>query len=596
LLRSSQWQIKWIAGLASKNKKMHIEQDILNKVNEWLTPTFDKQTQVEIEKMMTSAPKELEDSFYKNLEFGTGGMRGVMGIGTNRINKYTLGKNTQGLSDYLKKSFPNAEIKVAIAFDCRHNSDTLAKVVADVFSANGIKVYLFSELRPTPELSFAVRYLNCHAGIVLTASHNPPEYNGYKVYWQDGGQLVPPQDGEIIQLIDSLQYSDVKFEVNESLIEYIDKDIDEAFIASTIENSGFNTPKAAKDNLKIVFTSLHGTSIKLIPDVLAKAGYNNVEIVTEQAEPNGNFPTVKSPNPEEPEALAMALELAEKTNADIVVGTDPDSDRLGVAVRDLNGKMKLLNGNQTMVIMTAFLLEQWKRAGKINGNQFIGSTIVSTPMMLELASAYDVECKVGLTGFKWIAKFIKDFPNQEFIGGGEESFGFMVGDKVRDKDAVGATLLVCEIAAQAIASGSSLYQELLNLYADLGFYKEHLISITKKGIEGANEIKQMMVDLRENPMKEINNQRVICIEDYQSSKGFDFMNEEEFEIKIPKSNVLIYYLEDGSKICARPSGTEPKIKFYFSVNTHLDSIENAVATEENLDLKIKNIIASMQLN
>lgn len=575
---------------------MHIEQDILNKVNEWLTPTFDQKTQTEIEKMMTSAPKELEDSFYKNLEFGTGGMRGVMGVGTNRINKYTLGKNTQGLSDYLKKSFPNEELKVAIAFDCRHNSDTLAKVVADVFSANGIKVFLFSELRPTPELSFAVRYLNCHAGIVLTASHNPPEYNGYKVYWQDGGQLVPPQDGEIIQLIDSLQYSDIRFEANNSLIEYIDKDIDEAFIASTIENSGFNTPKAAKDDLKIVFTSLHGTSIKLIPDVLAKAGYDNMEIVAEQAEPNGNFPTVKSPNPEEPEALAMALALAEKTNADIVIGTDPDSDRLGVAVRDLDGKMKLLNGNQTMVIMTAFLLEQWKRSEKINGNQFIGSTIVSTPMMLELASAYEVECKVGLTGFKWIAKFIKDFPNQEFIGGGEESFGFMVGDKVRDKDAVGATLLVCEIAAQAKASGSSLYQELLNLYTDLGFYKEYLISITKKGIEGANEIKQMMVDLRENPMKEINNQRVICIEDYQSSKGYDFMNEEEFDISIPKSNVLIYYLEDGSKICARPSGTEPKIKFYFSVNAQLESIEKAITTEENLDTKIKNIIASMQLN
>ncbi|WP_320814393.1 phospho-sugar mutase [Flavobacterium sp.] len=575
---------------------MHIEQDILNKVNEWLTPTFDKQTQVEIEKMMTSAPKELEDSFYKNLEFGTGGMRGIMGVGTNRINKYTLGKNTQGLSDYLKKSFPNEELKVAIAFDCRHNSDTLAKVVADVFSANGIKVYLFSELRPTPELSFAVRYLKCHAGIVLTASHNPPEYNGYKVYWQDGGQLVPPQDGEIIQLIDSLQYSDIKYEANENLIEYIDTKIDEVFTTSTIENASFKTPKTAKDDLKIVFTSLHGTSIKLIPEVLAKAGYDNVNIVAEQAEPNGDFPTVKSPNPEEPEALAMALALAEKTNADIVVGTDPDSDRLGVAVRDLDGKMKLLNGNQTMVIMTAFLLEQWKRAGKLNGNQFVGSTIVSTPMMLELASTYGVECKVGLTGFKWIAKFIKDFPNQEFIGGGEESFGFMVGDKVRDKDAVGATLLVCEIAAQAKASGSSLYQELLNLYSDLGLYKEHLISITKKGIEGANEIKQMMVDLRENPLKEINNQRVICIEDYQSSKGFDFMNEEEFDINIPKSNVLIYYLEDGSKICARPSGTEPKIKFYFSVNTQLNTIANAITTEENLDLRIKNIIASMQLN
>jgi len=575
---------------------MQIEKEILSKVNEWLTPTFDAETKQEIEKMMTSAPKVLEDSFYKNLEFGTGGMRGIMGAGTNRINKYTLGKNTQGLSDYLKKSFPNDELKVAIAFDCRHNSDTLAKVVADVFSANGIKVYLFSELRPTPELSFAVRYLKCHAGIVLTASHNPPEYNGYKVYWQDGGQLVPPQDGEIIQLIDNLQYSDIKFEANNALIEYIDTAIDDAFITSTIENASFNTPKAAKDDLKIVFTSLHGTSIKLIPDVLAKAGYDNVEIVAEQAEPNGDFPTVKSPNPEEPEALAMALALAEKTNADIVVGTDPDSDRLGVAVRDLDGKMKLLNGNQTMVIMTAFLLEQWKREGKINGNQFIGSTIVSTPMMLELAAAYDVECKVGLTGFKWIAKFIKDFPNQEFIGGGEESFGFMVGDKVRDKDAVGATLLVCEIAAHAKASGSSLYQELLNLYADLGFYKEHLISITKKGIEGANEIKQMMVDLRENPLKEINNQRVICIEDYQSSKGFDFMNEEAFEISIPKSNVLIYYLEDGSKICARPSGTEPKIKFYFSVTTYLDTIANALNMEEELDSRIKNIIASMRLN
>jgi phosphoglucomutase len=575
---------------------MHIEKDILDKVNEWLTPTFDKQTQEEIEKMMTSAPKELEDSFYKNLEFGTGGMRGVMGVGTNRINKYTLGKNTQGLSDYLKKSFPNEDLKVAIAFDCRHNSDTLAKVVADVFSANGIKVYLFSDLRPTPELSFAVRHLNCHAGIVLTASHNPPEYNGYKVYWQDGGQLVPPQDGEIIQLIDSLQYSDIQFEANNALIEYIDTNIDEAFINSTIENASFNTPKSSKDNLNIVFTSLHGTSITLIPDVLAKAGYSNVNIVTEQAEPNGNFPTVKSPNPEEPEALAMALTLAEKTNADIVIGTDPDSDRLGVAVRDLDGKMKLLNGNQSMVIMTAFLLEQWKRADKLTGNEFIGSTIVSTPMMLELASAYGVECKVGLTGFKWIAKFIKDFPNQNFIGGGEESFGFMVGDKVRDKDAVGATLLVCEIAAQAKASGSSLYQELLNLYADLGFYKEHLISITKKGIDGANEIKQMMIDLREKPMKEINGQRVVCIEDYQSSKGRDLINNEEFEILIPKSNVLIYYLEDGSKICARPSGTEPKIKFYISVNTNLNSLEEIEVTELELNKKIASIVDALQVN
>jgi phosphoglucomutase len=575
---------------------MHIEQSILNKVNEWLTPVFDDATQEAIKEMMTSAPKELEESFYKNLEFGTGGMRGVMGVGTNRINKYTLGKNTQGLSKYLQQTFPNEALKVAIAYDCRHNSDTLAKVVADVFSANGIKVYLFSDMRPTPELSFAVRYLKCHAGIVLTASHNPPEYNGYKVYWQDGGQLVPPQDAEIIKIIEELKYSEIKFEANNDLIEYIDSEIDEAFFKSTIENASFNSSAEAKANLKIVYTSLHGTSIKAIPNVLAKAGYTNVNIVPEQAEPDGDFPTVKSPNPEEPEALSMAIALADKIGADIVVGTDPDSDRLGVAVRDLDGNIKLLNGNQTMIIMTAFLLEQWKRTDKFKGNEFIGSTIVSTPMMLELAAAYEVECKVGLTGFKWIAKFIKDFPNQQFIGGGEESFGYMVGDAVRDKDAVGAVLLLSEIAAHAKASGSSLYQELLNLYIDFGFYKESLISITKKGIEGDNEIKQMMIDLRENPLKEINGQRVICIEDYQAAKGKDFMNNEEFEIHIPKSNVLIYYLEDGSKICARPSGTEPKIKFYFSVNGVLDTIENAESVEKELDNKIAGIISAMKLN
>ncbi|MDK2770784.1 MAG: phospho-sugar mutase [Flavobacterium sp.] len=575
---------------------MHIEKHILEKVNEWLTPVFDEKTQENIKEMMTSSPKELEDSFYKNLEFGTGGMRGVMGVGTNRINKYTLGKNTQGLSNYMKKVFAGEELKVAIAYDCRHNSNTLAKVVADVFSANGIKVFLFSELRPTPELSFAVRYLNCHAGIVLTASHNPPEYNGYKVYWQDGGQLVPPQDAEIIQEIENLQYSDINFEANESLIEYIDNDIDQAFWKSTVENASFNTPQEFKDKLKIVYTPLHGTSVKAIPNVLDLAGYNDVNIVEEQREPNGNFPTVKSPNPEEPEALTMALALANKINADIVVGTDPDSDRLGVAVRDLEGNMKLLNGNQTMVIMTAFLLEQWKHAGKITGKQFIGSTIVSTPLMLDLAEAYGVECKVGLTGFKWIAKFIKDFPELEFIGGGEESFGYMVGDKVRDKDAVAAILLVCEIAAQAKASGSSLYQELINLSVDFGLYKEHLISITKKGIEGANEIKQMMIDLRENPLKEIAGERVVCIEDYQTSKGKDFMNNEEFDITIPKSNVLIYYLEDGSKICARPSGTEPKIKFYFSVHAQLDMPQNFESVENQLDQKIATIIAEMNLN
>lgn len=574
---------------------MNIPQNILDKVNEWLTPVFDSQTHESIKELMTSSPKELEESFYKNLEFGTGGMRGIMGVGTNRINKYTLGKNTQGLSDYIRKSFPNEQTKVVIAYDCRHNSDTLAKVVADVFSANGIKVYLFSALRPTPILSFALKYLNCHAGIVLTASHNPPEYNGYKVYWQDGGQIVPPQDEEIIKVIENLNYSEIKFTPNDNLIEYIDTDVDQAFIKSSIENASFNTPKVAKEDLKIVFTSLHGTSITLVPEMLAKAGYTHVNIVAEQEVPDGNFPTVKSPNPEEPEALTMALALAEKLNADIVIGTDPDADRLGVAVRNSEGKMTLLNGNQTMVIMTAFLLEQWKRADKFNGNEFIGTTIVSTPMMLELASAYGVECKVGLTGFKWIAKMIKDFPNQKFVGGGEESFGYMVGDAVRDKDAVAATLLVCEIAAQAKAAGSTLYQELLNLYVDHGYFKEYLISITKKGIEGANEIKQMMIDLRNNPLKEINGQRVVCVEDYQNSTVLNLLSNETEPLDIPKSDVLIYYLEDGTKICARPSGTEPKIKFYFSVNASLDSVENAKKVEAELDSKIKAVIADMKL-
>ncbi len=575
---------------------MPIEPHILDKVNEWLTPTFDAQTQAAITTMMSDSPKELEESFYKNLEFGTGGMRGIMGVGTNRINKYTLGKNTQGLSDYLKKSFPDETIKVVIAYDCRHNSNTLAKLVADVFSANGIQVYLFSDMRPTPELSFALKYLKCHAGIVLTASHNPPEYNGYKVYWQDGGQLVPPQDAAIIREIEALKYSEIKFQANENLITYIDSEVDEAFAQSTIANCSFDLPAGARENLKIVYTSLHGTSIKAIPNVLAKAGYTDVHIVPEQAEPNGDFPTVKSPNPEEPEALTMALALAEKVQGDIVIGTDPDSDRLGIAVRNTEGKMTLLNGNQTMVIMTAFLLEQWKRAGKISGKEFIGSTIVSTPMMQELASAYGVECKVGLTGFKWIAKMIKDFPELHFIGGGEESFGYMVGDAVRDKDAVGATLLVCEIAAIAKASGSTLYQELLNLFVDYGYYKEHLISLTKKGISGLEEINRMMVELRVNPMEEINGQRVVCIEDYENGTSLNMFTKEIEPLSIPKSNVLIYYLEDGSKICARPSGTEPKIKFYFSVNAPLDNVANLQSVKKDQDEKIKNIIAAMHLN
>lgn len=575
---------------------MQIEKEILAKAEQWLKEPFDAETQAIVKQLLDCDPAQLQDSFYKNLEFGTGGMRGVMGVGTNRINKYTLGKNTQGLSNFIKKSFPNQEAKVAINYDCRHNSKELAQVVADVFTANGIHVYLFGDMRPTPELSFAVRYYGCQAGIVLTASHNPPEYNGYKVYWADGGQIVPPEDGAVIDEINQLTYEQVNFAGNHALITTVGEELDRVFIDSTIENASFNTPQAVKDGLKVAYTSLHGTSIKLIPRTLKEAGYNNVYIVKEQEEPNGDFPTVQSPNPEEPEALTMAMALAEEKGADIVIGTDPDSDRIGIGVRDLDGKMILLNGNQTMVMMTAFLLEQWKVNRGFSGNEFIGSTIVSTPMMLDLAESYGVECKVGLTGFKWIAKFIKEFPQQQFIGGGEESFGYMVGDKVRDKDAVASALLVCEIAALAKAAGSSFYQELMNLYIDHRYYKEHLISLVKKGISGAEEIKQMMVELRENPLTEIIGQRVVCVEDYQTSQARNLITGDTESIHIPKSNVLIYYLEDGTKIAARPSGTEPKIKFYFSVNEWLDRLEDVKEVEQFLTAKIQSIIDEMKLN
>ena len=574
---------------------LYIEPEILEKVNIWLTPTFDKDTQEKVNRMIAGNPKELKESFYKNLEFGTGGMRGIMGVGNNRINKYTLGKNTQGLSNYLKQTFSEEQLKVAIAYDCRHNSKAFGQVVADVFSANGIQVYLFEDLRPTPELSFALKHLGCHCGIVLTASHNPPEYNGYKVYWQDGGQLVPPQDAEIIAEINSLDYSEIKFESNSDLIQFIGEELDNVFIDASVENGSFNTSQDVKDNLNIVFTSLHGTSITSIPETLKRAGYNNVSIVEEQAKPDGDFPTVASPNPEEPAALKMAMELAKKVNGDIVIGTDPDSDRVGIAVRDLEGKITLLNGNQTMIVMTEFLLKQWQNEGKLNGKEFIGSTIVSTPMMSVLADAYNTEIKIGLTGFKWIAKMIKDFPELDFIGGGEESFGFMVGDFVRDKDAVTSTLLACEIAAQAKANGSSFYEELIQLYTKHGFYKERLVSLVKKGIEGAEEIKQVMIDARENPLKVVNGEKVVLIEDYKSSTAKNLQTHEEYKLDIPKSNVLIYYTENGSKIALRPSGTEPKIKFYISVNTTLDNMSDFDETEQLLESKIDAILKDMNI-
>lgn len=569
--------------------------EILAKAQSWLTDVFDEETKKEINNLIENDPSELEDSFYKNAAFGTGGMRGVIGVGTNRINKYTLGKNTQGLSNFLKREFSGETLKVAIAYDCRNNSKELAQVVADVFSANDIEVFLFSDLRPTPELSFAVKDLDCHCGIVLTASHNPPEYNGYKVYWQDGGQLVPPQDKALVEEINGLEYEAINFDANTDLIHKIDKEVDEKFINASVKNGSFDTSAEAKANLGIVFTSLHGTSITMVPPVLEKAGFTNVTIVEEQREPDGNFPTVKSPNPEEPEALKMALDIAEEKGADIVIGTDPDCDRLGIAVRNSENKLELLNGNQTMVVMTWFLLEQWKKADKIDGNEFIASTIVSTPMLKNLSEAYGVEYKEVLTGFKWIAKLIKDHPELDFIGGGEESFGYMVGDFVRDKDAVTSTLLACEISAFLKAQGSSFYEKLLELYTTYGLYKEELISLVKKGIEGEQEIKQMLIDLREKPWETIDGEKVVLVEDYQSSIAKNQNDHTKTEITIPKSNVLIYYTEDGTKIAARPSGTEPKIKFYFSVNTSLDSVSDFEEKNKELKEKISRIKAELQL-
>ncbi len=566
---------------------------ILETAKGWLSDFFDTDVRSEVQNLIDSDPEELKDRFYKNMEFGTGGMRGIMGAGTNRINKYTLGKSTQGLSNYLRKSYSDEAIKVVIAYDCRHNSDTLAQTVAEVFSANGIKVFLFSELRTTPELSFAVRHLNCHAGIVLTASHNPPEYNGYKVYWTDGGQIVPPQDGAIIAEINSLSFEDIKFSADSSMIESIDKEVDQAFIDESVKNGSFNAD--GKADFKIVFTSLHGTSITAIPEVLKRAGYENVTIIEEQAKPDGAFPTVVSPNPEEPEALSMAVAKAEEIGADMVVGTDPDSDRLGIAVRNLEGKMEIVNGNQAMVLMTKFLLDQHKEKG-FQGNEFIATTIVSTPMMEAMAKAYGVEFKTALTGFKWIGKMIKDFPQSKFIGGGEESFGYMVGDFVRDKDAVTSTLLACEIASQAKANGSSFYKDLIDCYVDFGFYKEHLVSLTKKGISGAAEIKQMLEDFRDNPVESVAGSKVRWIEDYNTSIAKNVITGAEKIMDLPKSNVLIYETEDGTRVAARPSGTEPKVKFYISTNTTLENANEFKKVNATLDSKIATILSELQLS
>ena len=561
---------------------------------EWLEPPFDEVT-IKATKSLIENEDQLEDSFYKNLEFGTGGMRGLMGPGTNRINKYTLGKNTQGISNYLTKIFKN-NISVVIAYDCRHNSKELAKVVADVFSANNIKVYLFSDLRPTPELSFALKYLNCKCGIVLTASHNPPEYNGYKVYWEDGGQIVPPEDKNIIEEINKLNYREINFKSNSDLIKYIDKEVDDAFIENSIQSGKLSDNNDIKNKLNIVFTSLHGTSITLMPDVLQKAGFNNVFIVEEQRVPDGDFPTVTSPNPEETEALDMALKLGYKHKADIVIGTDPDGDRLGIAVRDKNNDLVLLNGNEVMAILLEYLCEKWKNENKLNGNQFIGSTIVSTPLINKISNYYNIECKLGLTGFKWIAKMIKDHPELDFIGGGEESFGFMVGDFVRDKDAITSTLLACEIAAQLKSKGDSMYSKLQDIHMKHGIFREKLVSLTKKGINGNKEINSIMESFRNHSPKEIDKSQIIKIDDYSTSKSINTIDNLKTKILLPQSNVLIFTTADGTKVALRPSGTEPKIKFYISVNEKVIKKENYADHEHKLNLKINRIISDLKIN
>ena len=569
----------------------------LEKAKLWLTDTFDKETQNTIQHWIDTNSDDLEDSFYRELEFGTGGMRGIMGVGTNRLNKYTLGQATQGLANYLHTQFPGEEIKVAIAYDVRNNSKEFGKMCADVLTANGIKVLLFKEHRPTPELSFTVRDKKCNAGIVLTASHNPPEYNGYKVYWNDGAQIVPPDDENIIKEVYATKFEDIKFNGNDDLIEWIGEEQDDVYINACMENSLYQKDKTGYDNLNIVFTSIHGTTYKTVPQALKKAGFTKVDLVREQMIPSGNFPTVESPNPEEPAALEMAMDLARITNGDIVIGTDPDGDRLGIAVRNLEGEIQLLNGNQTNTILTYYILDQWKKAGKITGKEFIGSTIVTSDIFIDIAEKFGVECKIGLTGFKWIGKMIRDAEGQEkFVCGGEESFGFMTGDFVRDKDSCGSILLACEIAAWCKANGKTMYQYMIDIYKEIGMYYEGLINVVRKGRTGAEEIKQMMTDFRENPPAEIAGSKVVEVRDYQEQTSLNISeNKKSVMNDIPKSNVLIYYTEDGTKVCVRPSGTEPKIKFYVSVKDSIASEQEFTEKLPVLEQKINQVKADLKL-
>ncbi|MFW2477566.1 MAG: phospho-sugar mutase [Sediminibacterium sp.] len=570
---------------------------ILEKVNTWLNGNYDTETKEVIRKLQEAQPDELADAFYRNLEFGTGGLRGIMGVGTNRVNKYTIGMATQGFANYLKKSYPNAEIKVAIGHDSRNNSRFFAETTAHVFAANGIKVFLFEALRPTPELSFAIRTLGCQGGVVCTASHNPKEYNGYKAYWNDGGQLVPPHDKNVIKEVEAITSVDeVKWTGGEANITLMGADMDKAYIDMVRGLSVYPDIIAKQHDLKIVYTPIHGTGITLVPQVLKAFGFSNVTVVEEQATPDGNFPTVVYPNPEESETMSIGLQKAKEMDADILLGTDPDADRVGIGVKNHKGEWVLMNGNQTAVLAFAYMMEARKAKGIAAPNDMVISTIVTTGMINEVARQNGVACYNVLTGFKWIAELIKEKEGKEnYVIGGEESFGLMIGDQIRDKDAVSAVALMCEMAAYEKANGRTLFDKMIELYMQYGFYYENLISITKKGMNGQKEIAAMMEQYRKQPPATIDGAQVTEVLDYELQTGKNLVTGESWAIQLPKSNVLQFITADGSKISARPSGTEPKIKFYFSVHTKLDNKADFDERYALLQDKIKRIIADMQL-
>jgi len=570
--------------------------NIQEKAKYWLTDIFDAETRADVKNMIDNDQELLTESFYKDLEFGTGGLRGIMGTGTNRMNKYTVGIATQGLSNYLLENFKGEKIKCAIAYDCRNNSEYFAKITASVFSANGIEVYLFDSLRPTPELSFTIRHLNCHSGVVITASHNPKEYNGYKVYWQDGGQIISPHDKNIIDRVRSItDVADVKFDDDLKNVKYVGKDIDDIY-TDKLTKVCLNPESIKAANLKIVFTPIHGSTVEILPMALRKAGFEDINIVEEQAVPDGNFPTVQSPNPEESAALAMAIEKAKSIGADIVMGTDPDGDRLGIVVRKKDDEYLLLNGNQTASILIYYLLEQWNKKGKLKGKEYIVKTIVTTELLTEIADYYNVKSYDVLTGFKYIADIIeKNYGKTTFIGGGEESYGFLAGEFVRDKDAVMSCLLIAEAASWAKLQNKTLDEILIDIYVKFGYYIEGLKSLTKKGKSGLEEIKSMMDKFRNQTPESINGQRVIMVHDFEKGKTFDKISDLRYDIMLPKSNVLQFDLIDGSKITVRPSGTEPKIKFYVSVHDKIDSIDEyknkTIELQNNIDSIIEELIS-----